>query len=174
MFIAHNRMGRQMQSCYCTGDSSSHKKYRIPQPLGTRLFRLEIQKLDIKKYSIQKMSLDVITSCTVPHDNLEVKCDANQNVAPVNVSLDTNQNGMDINDSDSEDIPIKVSSAKEREARKIARLKQLEKMRAYEAACSRQNRYEKRTNSIRPVKLSLKKVKWKKDLYVYHFYHKES
>lgn len=76
---------------------------------------------------------------------------------------------MDVHDSDSEEIPIKDSSAQEREARRLARLTQLDKMRAFELAFSRQNRYQKQINNMKSVKVSIRKVKWKRRTYLITF-----
>ena len=153
----------------CTGESSGQKNHS--GPAVTRLLCPVIKKLDIKKYCIQKtVPLEKNTPCTASQDKLKIKYD-NQNVY---ISL-ASQKNVDVHDSDSKEILIKVSSAQEREARRLARLKQLEKMRAFEVAFSRQNRYQKRINNMKSVKLSIRKVKWKKeDLFVYHFYHNES
>ena len=84
-------------------------------------------------------------------------------------------NSSDQVDHELEDeVPIKMSSAQDKELRRIARLKQLERMKAIEAATSRQQRYNKRMNSVNPMKVSLKKVNWKKDLSVYHIYSDDS
>ena len=168
-------MGRKVKSCNSNEEFSAQKDHIIPKPPVTTLCPV-IKKVDIKKYSIQKKkSFENNPACKMSQDNTEITYDANQNVPCLYLSLDTSHENVNITDSDSEEIPIKVSSAQEREARRLARLKQLEKMRAFEAAFSRQSRYQKRTNSMRLVKGSIKKVKWKReDLFVYHFYHNES
>ena len=152
----------------CTGESSGQKNHS--RPAITRLLCPVVKKLDVS--AIQKtVPLKKSTPCTASQDNLKIKYDTNQNVY---ISLASQEN-VDVHDNDSKEIPIKVSSAQEREARRLARLKQLEKMRAFEVAFSRQNRYQKRMNNMKSVKLSIRKVKWKKeDLFVYHFYHNES
>ena len=157
-------MGRKLGPYNSTGESSAQKNHS--RPAVTKLLSPVI---NIKKCCIQKTI--PFEKNIVSQDNLEIKYDANQNIY---ISLASQEN-VDFHDSDSEEIPIKVSSAQEREARRLARLKQLEKMRAFEAAFSRQNRYQKRINNMKSVKLSIKKVKWKKeDLFVYHFYRNES
>ena len=129
-----------------------------------------IKKLDTK-HSIQKVSIKKnISACTVSQCK-EIKYDPSQHVSSVYLSPDTSHDDVEINDSDSEEIPIKVSSPQEREARRLARVKQLEKMKALEAAFFRQNRYQKRASNVKSVKESPKKVKWKKEgLLIYHFY----
>ena len=166
-------MGRRIKFSNSNDKFSTQKDQTFPRPPVIRLCPV-IKKLDMKKYSNQKkMSLEKDSAFTVSQDNLEIRYDGHQNVSSFYVPLDTSHEKLDNNDSEGEEIPIKVSSAQEREARRLGRLKQLEKMRAFEAAFSRQSRYQKRTNNVRPVKGSLKKVKWKKeDLFVYHFYHK--
>lgn len=164
-------MGRKRKSCSNNEKLSAQKDYIIPRPPTVKLCPV-IQKLDTKKYSIQKkVFLKNISACTASRGK-EIKHNANQQVPSVYISLDTSYNDVDINSgSDSEEIPIKVSSAQEREARRLARLKQLEKMKAFEVAFSRQSRYQKRTKNLESVKKSFKKVKWKKeDLFIYHFY----
>ena len=167
-------MGRKIKSYNVNEESASvQKNNTTPRLPITRLLYPIIEKVDIKKYSIQKnIHRGKVSSHTGPQDNLE---NTNRNVPSVSLSLDASQQNVDLNDSDSEEIPIKVPSAQQKEARRLARLKQLEKMKTFEEALCRQNRYEKRTSNIRSVKLVLKTVKWKKeDLFVYHFYHNES
>ena len=102
----------------CTGESSGQKNHS--RPAITRLLCPVVKKLDVS--SIQKIvPLKKSTPCTTSQDNLKIKYDTNQNVY---ISLEN----VDVHDNDSEEIPIKVSSAQEREARRLARLKQLEKM----------------------------------------------
>ena len=99
----------------------------------------------------------------------ENRCDLSSSPPPVVADYESEQckgvldNSSDQVDHELEDeVPIKVSSAQDKELRRIARLKQLERIKAIEAAASRQQRYNKRVNSVNPMKVSLKKVKWKK------------
>ena len=162
-------MGRKIKSCSYE-KFSEQKDHKITRPPVIELGPV-IKKLGTKHSIQKKVSLKKnISACTVSQLK-EIKYDASQHVPSVYLSLDTSHDNVNINDSDSEEIPIKVSSPQERETRRLARVKQLEKMKAFEAAFSRQNRYQKRANNVKSVKKSPKKVKWKKEgLCIYHFY----
>ena len=82
------------------------------------------------------------------------RCDLSSSPPPATADHESEQckgvvdNSNDQVDHELEDeVPIKVSSAQDKEIRRIARLKQLERMKAIEAATSRQQRYNKRVTA---------------------------
>jgi len=181
--LCMERKTKMKRKHYCSAKSDMHKS-------GTIAESVELLHPAVLVKDFMKKNLTVETSASeLPHSKMQ-KLDHFQNPdddnhcdvsSPHTVDHKSVQrvsemdNGSDGVDHELEDeVPIKVSSPQEKELRRIARLKQLERMRAIEAATSRQQRYNKRVNSVNPTKIALKKVKWKKDLTAYHIYSDDS
>jgi len=162
--------------------SDVHKSDTITEPVEKILHPVVLVTDFMKNNSTAKTSASELPhSKTQKLDHVQNCSDDNQYGVPSSpATVDHKSEQCESVDNDEVDheledeVPIKVSSPQEKELRRMARLKQLERMKAIEAASSRQQRYNKRVNSVNPTKVSLKKVKWKKDLTVYHIYSDDS
>jgi len=160
----------------CSAKSDVHKSDTITEPVEKILHPVVLVTDFMKNNSTVENEL--LHSKTQKLDHVQNCSDDNHCATPSSPATVDHKSGQceSVADNDEVDheledeVPIKVSSPQEKELRRIARLKQLERMKAIEAASSRQQRYNKRVNSVNPTKVSLKKVKWKKDLSVYHIY----
>ena len=176
----------EMKRKHCSTKSDVHNSHTITEPVKTLHPVVHVEDYMRNSSVVEKSVSELPHSKTQKLDHVQNSCDENRcdlssSPPPATVDHESEQckgvvdNSSDQVDHELEDeVPIKVSSAQDKELRRIARLKQLERMKAIEAATSRQQRYNKRVNSTNPMKVSSKKVKWKKDLSVYHIYNDDS
>jgi len=160
-----------------------NKKHTAGQPVNTTFQPVVLLEDFMKNHTVDKNSVSELPDSQAQksdHVQDSCECDLLSPSQPVVMEHKVDQPESVLGDTgdevdhDLEEVPIKVSSPQEKELKRIARVKQLERMKAVEAATSRQQRYNKRANGTNPIKRSSKKVKWKKDLSVYHIYSDDS